>query len=114
MAPSIPATHSAYTIAHPLKPDFSNLVLITQRPTPVPVGTQVLIRVRAVSLNARDCQIASGTYPAPIDVEAGIVPGSDCAGDIVAMGSDCNRFEVILLLICVFSTICLVLTSMKL
>ncbi|GAA5830795.1 hypothetical protein JCM11251_001077 [Rhodosporidiobolus azoricus] len=83
----------AVIIEHPLKADFSNLT-IGSRPTPKPTGTQVLIRVKAVSLNARDCQIASGTYPAPIQVKAGIVAGSDAAGDVVAVGDQVTRVKV--------------------
>ncbi|ORY88039.1 NAD-P-binding protein [Leucosporidium creatinivorum] len=90
---SIPATHASWSIQHPLKPDFANLTL-GSRPTPKPTGKQVLIRVKAVSLNARDCQIASGTYPAPIQVEANIVPGSDAAGDVVAVGDEVTRVKL--------------------
>lgn len=93
MSSSIPAEHPSWRIQHPLKPDFSNLVL-GSRPTPQPKGTQVLIRVKAISLNARDCQIASGTYPAPIQVEQGIIPASDAAGDVVAVGDDVTRVKV--------------------
>lgn len=49
---------------------------------------------QAISLNARDCQIASGTYPAPIQVEAGIIGGSDGAGDIVALGPEATKFKI--------------------
>ncbi|GAA5849670.1 hypothetical protein JCM8547_000529 [Rhodosporidiobolus lusitaniae] len=90
---SLPQSMQAVIIQHPLKPDFSNLTH-ESRPVPQPTGTQVVIRVKAVSLNARDCQIASGTYPAPIQVQAGIVAGSDAAGDVVACGPDVTRVQV--------------------
>lgn len=47
-----------------------------------------------MSLNARDCQIANGTYPAPIQVAGGIVAGSDAAGEVIAIGSDVDRVKV--------------------
>ena len=90
---SVPTTQKAWTIQHPLKSTFNNLSL-GSRSVPAPTGTQVLIKVKAVSLNARDCQIASGTYPAPIQVEAGIVAASDAAGDVVAVGDDVTRVKV--------------------
>ncbi|GAA5876603.1 hypothetical protein JCM1840_000821 [Sporobolomyces johnsonii] len=93
MTSSIPSAMRAIAIQHPLKPDFSNLTF-ESRPVPRPTGTQVLIRVRAVSLNARDCQIASGTYPAPIQVEAGIIAASDAAGDVVAVGEGVTRVKL--------------------
>ena len=98
---SVPSHHRAYKISHPLKADFSNLKL-SEVETPQVRGTQVLIRVRAISLNARDCQIVSGTYPAPIQVQAGIVPGSDAAGDVIAVGDDVDRVKV-----CLGSRICI-------
>jgi D-arabinose 1-dehydrogenase-like Zn-dependent alcohol dehydrogenase len=89
---AISTTRACWSIGHPLKPDFSNLSLST-RPTPTPSGTQCLIRIKAVSLNARDCQIANGSYPAPIQVQAGVVGASDAAGDVVAIGPAASRFR---------------------
>ncbi|GAA6022613.1 hypothetical protein JCM10207_003923 [Rhodosporidiobolus poonsookiae] len=89
----LPETMKAVIIQHPLKGDFTNLT-IEDRPVPQPTGTQILVRVKAVSLNARDAQIASGTYPAPIQVQAGIVAGSDAAGDVVAVGENVTRVKI--------------------
>lgn len=88
-----PSTSTCYKIRHPLKADFSNLELV-QRETPQPTGREVLVRIKAVSLNARDAQITSGRYPAPIDVEAGRTPVSDGAGEVVAIGDQVKRVEV--------------------
>ncbi|ETS61083.1 hypothetical protein PaG_05026 [Moesziomyces aphidis] len=49
--------------------------------------TAVLVEVHAVSLNARDYQIASATYPAPTTPPAGLIPVSDGAGKVLAVGS---------------------------
>jgi len=89
-----PADMRALTISHPLSSSFDNLTFSSRPRPPAPTGTQVLVRVKAVSLNARDAQIASGTYPAPIQVEQGIVAGSDAAGDVVAVGEQVTRVKV--------------------
>ncbi|GAA5964557.1 hypothetical protein JCM3765_005235 [Sporobolomyces pararoseus] len=94
MASTLPETMKAVVIQHPLKNDFTNLS-IEERPVPKELSpNQVLIKVKAVSLNARDAQIASGRYPAPIQVQAGIIAGSDAAGDIVAVGKDVSRVKI--------------------
>ena len=53
---------------------------------------EVLVRVRAVSLNYRDMMILNGNYPVP--AKLGIIPVSDGAGDVVAVGSGVSRFAV--------------------
>ncbi|RAH69894.1 zinc-dependent alcohol dehydrogenase family protein [Aspergillus aculeatinus CBS 121060] len=45
---------------------------------------EVLIKIRAVALNSRDLQVATGQYPFP--VTDNLIPCSDGAGDIVAVG----------------------------
>ncbi|KAH8083478.1 alcohol dehydrogenase [Filobasidium floriforme] len=55
-------------------------------------STEVLIKVHAISLNARDNQIVNGTYGAP--VREGVVVVSDGAGEIVEVGSDVDLFKV--------------------
>ncbi len=46
---------------------------------------ELLLRVRAVSLNYRDIAIPLGTYPQP--AKAGLVPCSDAACEVVAVGA---------------------------
>ncbi len=53
---------------------------------------EVLIRVRARSLNFRDLLIARGLYPIP--GKAGVIPLSDGAGEIEAIGAGVTRFAV--------------------
>lgn len=57
-----------------------------------PGANQILVRVRAASLNRRDTMILKGTYP--LAPRAGIVPLSDGAGEVVAVGDDVTRFAV--------------------
>jgi NADPH:quinone reductase-like Zn-dependent oxidoreductase len=59
---------------------------------PQPAAHQVLIRVHATSLNRRDIFVLQGQYP--VGPRQLIVPLSDGAGDIVALGSGVTRFHV--------------------
>jgi NADPH:quinone reductase-like Zn-dependent oxidoreductase len=56
----------------------------SQEPIPEIDGHEVLVRVRAVTLNFRDLAIATGKYPAP--VKESVVPCSDAAGEVVKVG----------------------------
>jgi NADPH:quinone reductase-like Zn-dependent oxidoreductase len=58
---------------------------------PVIDARRALVRVRAASLNFRDGLIASGHYPGVF--RQGIVPLSDGAGEVVAVGDEVTRFK---------------------
>ncbi|KAJ7734746.1 NAD(P)-binding protein [Mycena maculata] len=70
---------------------FDSLTL-TEVPIPTPGPSQVLVKVHAVSLQQRDLIVAKGSYPKPL--QPGIVPVSDMAGEIVAVGSSVTNFSV--------------------
>ncbi|KAJ7704584.1 NAD-P-binding protein [Mycena rosella] len=70
---------------------FESLAL-TEIPTPTPGPSQVLVKIHAVSLQQRDLMVAKGKYPKPL--QPGIVPVSDMAGEIVALGSGVANFSV--------------------
>ncbi|UCI24516.1 zinc-dependent alcohol dehydrogenase family protein [Mesorhizobium sp. B2-8-5] len=59
---------------------------------PQPGPRQIVVRVRATSLNRRDTMILNGTYP--LAPRAGIVPLSDGAGEVVAVGDGTTRFAI--------------------
>jgi NADPH:quinone reductase-like Zn-dependent oxidoreductase len=81
-----------YTLAH--RKDFSGLTLNADVPKPsIQNPTEVLVKIKALSLNARDLQIANGTYPAPHDIPENLVPVSDAAGEIVECGSGVNLWK---------------------
>jgi NADPH:quinone reductase-like Zn-dependent oxidoreductase len=67
---------------------LDNLALV-ERPDPRPGPGQVLVRVRAVALNYRDLLTVNGHYnrrqPLPL------VPCSDAAGEVVAVGEGVTR-----------------------
>ena len=68
-------------------PDSLRLVEI---PEPKPGPRQVLVRVRANSLNYRDLMIADGRYG---KANLPLVPLSDGAGEIVAIGEGVVRWK---------------------
>ncbi|MEX0745841.1 MAG: NAD(P)-dependent alcohol dehydrogenase [Phycisphaeraceae bacterium] len=64
---------------------------LTEAAEPVPQRGQVLVRMRATSLNYRDLMIVEGRY-ARAQVRPNLVPLSDGAGEVVAVGPDVTRF----------------------
>ena len=65
---------------------------IAEHDIPSPSVGEVLVRVRASSLNFRDMIIVNGGYPWP--VPPGRVPLSDAAGEVEAVGAGVSRFKV--------------------
>lgn len=72
-SPTLPTSMKRYTLTH--RKDFSGLSLDTAAPLPtLSSPTQIMIRIKALSLNARDVQIATDGYPAPHPVPENLVP----------------------------------------
>lgn len=66
---------------------------LVERPDPEPGEGRVVIDIRAVSLNYRDLMITEGRYfgrTAPRE----LVPGSDLAGVVAAVGKNITQFKV--------------------
>ena len=65
---------------------------LVERPIPQPGPGEILLRVRAATLNYRDIAILNGSYrpehPRPF------VPGSDACGEVVELGAGVTRFKV--------------------
>ncbi len=59
---------------------------LEHREVPVPGPGQVLVRMRAASVNYRDLMIAKGFYGGP--AKRGLVVLSDGAGEVAALGTD--------------------------
>ncbi|RKH28606.1 NAD(P)-dependent alcohol dehydrogenase, partial [Corallococcus sp. CA041A] len=64
---------------------------LVDAPQPQPGPGQALVRIHAVSLNYRDLIIARGTYPG---LKLPLIPCSDGAGQVVAVGSGVTRVKV--------------------
>jgi NADPH:quinone reductase-like Zn-dependent oxidoreductase len=79
-----------YRLAGPAGDDRLTL---TEADDPAPGPRDLLVRMRAVSLNYRDLMVLEGRY-AHGGVPDGLVPCSDGAGEVVAIGSQVDRFAV--------------------
>ncbi len=62
---------------------------LTERPSPEVAAGQVKVRVRATSLNYRDLSVARGAK----NRKAPVVPLSDGAGEVIAVGAGVTRFK---------------------
>ena len=65
---------------------MGGLVLREDLDKPEAGPEEVLIQVRATSLNFRDFMIAHGRYP--VAIKPDVIPLSDGAGDVIAVGSN--------------------------
>ncbi len=65
---------------------------IVEREMPEPQSNEVLVRLRAASLNYRDFMVVSGTYNPRMKLPA--VPFSDGAGEVVAVGESVSKWKV--------------------
>lgn len=60
--------------------------------TPEPGAGEILVRLKAASINSRDLQIATGGFTP--NVEFPLVPLSDGAGEVVAISADVTKWKV--------------------
>ncbi|KAJ6477924.1 hypothetical protein C8R47DRAFT_1219828 [Mycena vitilis] len=86
---SLPKTTRQY--AYPQLGSFQNLV-IQEVPVSPPKATEVLLKTHAVSLQFRDLMIASGQYPGELPHD--LVPCSDMAGEVIAVGAGVKDWKV--------------------
>jgi NADPH:quinone reductase-like Zn-dependent oxidoreductase len=62
------------------------------RKVPVPGAGEVLIKMRAVSLNYRDLGVINGFYNPNLKLP--LIPVSDGVGEVVALGQQASRFKL--------------------
>jgi NADPH:quinone reductase-like Zn-dependent oxidoreductase len=73
--------------------DFSIEALrMAEKPAPRPRRGEIMVRIKAASLNYRDLAILIDRYLP--NLKAPYVPASDCCGEVVAIGDDVTRFKV--------------------
>jgi len=63
-----------------------------EHPDPKPSHRQVLVKIKACSLNFRDLGIVRGSYRMP--VRENVIPLSDGAGEVIEVGSGVARIKV--------------------
>ncbi len=63
-----------------------------QRPLPIPLANQVLIKVAAAGVNRPDVMQRKGLYPAPPG--ASDIPGLEVAGTVVALGDNISQLHI--------------------
>lgn len=67
-------------------------IVAREREAPQPGPQEIVVRVRAASINKRDIFILKGTYPLPS--KPNVIPLSDGAGEVVAAGERVTRFRL--------------------
>ena len=73
--------------------DFSiNGLNLVERPVPKPRRGEILVRIKAASLNYRDLAILTQKYMAALPLP--YVPASDCGGEVVEVGEEVIRFKI--------------------
>jgi NADPH:quinone reductase-like Zn-dependent oxidoreductase len=87
---TVPATQKQYQLANPGPSGFT--MTLVDAPVRAPGAHEVLVRVRAASLNRRDIYVIDGQYP--MGPRKTVVPLSDGAGEVAAIGPGVTRFHV--------------------
>ena len=74
--------------------DYDSGVALHELPAPRPAPNELLVRVRASSVNRIDVLVAGGVLKGMMEYEFPAVPGRDFAGTVEQVGADVGRFEV--------------------
>ena len=90
-AMSTPTTQKEYRLVRSAGQREFHLEL-RDAPVRAPAANEVLVQVHAASLNRRDVFVVKGQYP--IGNRDSLVPLSDGAGEVVAIGAGVKRFKV--------------------
>ncbi|CAK1362788.1 Zinc-type alcohol dehydrogenase-like protein [Cercospora beticola] len=86
---ALPTTYRAFRRT---EGDLPHTIKLSEETLPQNIGSHdVLIKIHAVSLNYRDVAMLNGKYP--VEVEDRGMPASDCAAEVVAVGSEVTNFK---------------------
>jgi NADPH:quinone reductase-like Zn-dependent oxidoreductase len=83
-----PAQQKVYRLAK--QEGFQSIAPHTE-PIPSPTKLEVLLKIKALSLNFRDLAIAKGTYPFPVKPD--VVPISDCSAEVLEVREGVSEVE---------------------
>ncbi|OBZ90175.1 hypothetical protein A0J61_01763 [Choanephora cucurbitarum] len=87
---SLPKTQTVYRIVEPIGLEGLKK---TEEPLSSDIGNnEVLVKIKSVSLNFRDLLILNGKYS--FGIKKSVVPCSDGAGEVVAVGRDVRGLQV--------------------
>ncbi len=75
------------------RPGGPEVLELREVDTPAPGAGEILVRVRAASVNRADVLQRTGQYPAPAGAPARI-PGLDFAGEVAAAGAGARAWKV--------------------
>ncbi|KAK5173658.1 uncharacterized protein LTR77_002339 [Saxophila tyrrhenica] len=85
----LPTEYRAYRRTHG---DLPRTIELSKETLPTELAAhEVLIKILAVSLNYRDVAMLDGKYP--VEVQDRGIPASDCAAEVVAVGSGVKDFR---------------------
>src|SRR5512141_394088 len=85
----LPTQMTAIGIKAPGGPD---MLVPEQRPVPTPSAGEILVQVAAAGVNRPDVMQRQGLYPPPPG--APDIPGLEIAGEIVALGTNVQRWKI--------------------
>ncbi|KAI1392705.1 zinc-binding dehydrogenase [Hypoxylon trugodes] len=88
MAQSIPKTTKTWNV---IGQEGIESLKLSEQPIPELGDGEVLVKIQGASLNFRDLMVSEGTFP--WDAKDGVVPGSDGAGTVIAIGKRVSRFK---------------------
>jgi zinc-binding alcohol dehydrogenase family protein len=73
--------------------DTQSLVDLDIQQPQHPTGHDLLVSIKAISVNPLDTKVRRGTIPPPENENMPRILGWDAAGEVIAVGSDCTLFE---------------------
>ncbi|WP_163410744.1 NADP-dependent oxidoreductase [Flavobacterium ajazii] len=72
----------------------SEALHIAELPSPNILPTEVLIKVKAISINPADTKLRSGGYFRELDLSSAVILGWDVSGEVVSVGNEVKNLKV--------------------